>query len=101
MGDLPYGKCDRCGRTGPLSIRYRHYTGIQCECCGPYHFDRMEVCKDCNEKDDNELFDTRTTIHTNSSVYIVNAKFLMNISEQMKKLATDDNALNKLKNYLS
>jgi hypothetical protein len=40
------GKCEICGKEGPLQRTYFHYN-IKCECHSPCHFDLVRHCKDC------------------------------------------------------
>lgn len=53
MGDIEYGKCEICGKEGPLERTYFYYP-IHCECCGSkdkdgqkQHFEMIRHCKDC------------------------------------------------------
>lgn len=53
MGGIEYGKCEICGKEGPLERTYFYYP-IHCECCGSkdkdgqnQHFEMIRHCKDC------------------------------------------------------
>ena len=53
MRDIECGKCEICGKEGPLERTYFYYT-IHCECCGSkdkdgqkQHFEMVRHCKDC------------------------------------------------------
>ena len=61
--EMPFGTCERCGKKDtPLRIRYRHFWDVRCECHSPNHFYRMEVCKQCDTLEDDELFGPHTTV---------------------------------------
>ena len=53
MGNVEWGKCEICGKEGPLERTYFYYP-IHCECCGSkdkdgqnQHFEMIRHCKDC------------------------------------------------------
>lgn len=53
MGNVEWGKCEICGKEGPLERTYFYYP-ILCECCGSKdkdgqkrHFEMVRHCKDC------------------------------------------------------
>ena len=50
MGEQNYGKCDVCGKEGPLERTYFYY-GIKCECHSPNHFELINHCRDCAPKE--------------------------------------------------
>lgn len=49
-GEMPYGKCEICGKESALHITYIRFPHIDCMCHGPHHFERYEVCKECSER---------------------------------------------------
>jgi hypothetical protein len=57
MGDMPYGQCETCHQIGPLIITYFRFP-IKCECCSPYHVERIEHCSTCEAK-----MPTETKVH--------------------------------------
>jgi len=42
-----YGKCEMCGKEGPLVRTYFSFPEIKCECHSPHHFERVEHCENC------------------------------------------------------
>lgn len=47
MAEKEYGKCEICGKEGPLQRTYFRYPDIKCECHHPYHFDLVIHCDEC------------------------------------------------------
>lgn len=47
MAEIEYGKCEICGKEGPLQRTYFRYPDIKCECHSPYHFDLVIHCDEC------------------------------------------------------
>lgn len=45
-GEIESGKCDYCGKEGPINRKYFHYP-IKCECHSPQHFELVFHCNDC------------------------------------------------------
>ena len=45
-GEVEFGKCDYCGKEGPMNRKYFHYP-IKCECHSPQHFEIKWHCNDC------------------------------------------------------
>ena len=45
-GEVEFGKCDYCGKEGPMNRKYFHYP-IKCECHSPQHFEIRWHCNDC------------------------------------------------------
>lgn len=50
MGDQMYGKCDVCGKEGPLQRTYFRYP-IKCECHSPEHFYSVDHHRECDPKE--------------------------------------------------
>lgn len=49
IGNVEWGKCEICGKEGPLERTYFYYN-INCECCGNkegWHFELVKHCCDC------------------------------------------------------
>jgi len=46
MGALERDYCSICKQIGNISRTY-YYFPIACECCGPTHNHRVNVCKNC------------------------------------------------------
>ena len=43
---IEHGKCDVCGKEGPVKRTYYHYD-ILCECHSPSHFELVKHCENC------------------------------------------------------
>ena len=50
QGEIPYGKCEVCGKESILHIAYIRFPHIDCACHGPHHFERYEMCEECYDK---------------------------------------------------
>jgi hypothetical protein len=46
MGDQQFGYCDICGATAIIRTTFFSFP-IACECCGPTHNHRVNICKNC------------------------------------------------------
>ena len=44
---VEYGRCEVCGKEGPLTRTYRHFPGLECDCCHDSHFDFVRHCPTC------------------------------------------------------
>ena len=99
-GEVLRGKCDLCGKEGPLRVKYRNFDGITCDCHGPYHFDRIEICQDCDRVPEDVLFKGITEIFIEDTRFVVSSEFLTLMSKQMKSLVTDKDKFDKLHNRI-
>jgi len=97
-----YGKCDICGKEGPLSRTYFYYD-INCQCCGckvdgrNMHFELVCHCDDCipdipkkirpiiKSKIDNRSYEISID---NMVPYEINGEFCIG-SEKYKKTEND------------
>jgi hypothetical protein len=59
-GAVEFGKCEICGKEGPLERKYYYY-GNTCECHSPVHFEIVRHCKDCKPK---EPMETKVKFNT-------------------------------------
>ena len=60
-GAVEYGKCDVCGKHGPVMRTYYSYD-IKCECHSPTHAELVIHCSTCEPKEP-----TYTKIHFKTS----------------------------------